>query len=96
MHEKVNSELSEILTLLKATGVRHSAMAEELALLRSENEDLKQSKEDLNRKIGEMEELIFILKSSVAPLDDESKKEFEKRLNKYILTINKCIGLLKT
>lgn len=96
MHDEIISLLADISAQLKSAGVRHRTLTDELILLRSENKNLKQSKEELEKKISQMEELIFILKSSVSPLDEESKKEFERRLNKYLLTINKCMGLLKT
>lgn len=96
MRDKITLQLSEISALLKRAGIHQRMMADELILLRRENEQLKKSKVVLEQKTGQLEELIFILKSSISPLDDQSKKDFEKRLNKYLLTINKCIGLLKT
>lgn len=96
MHDKITRELTEIATHLKSAGARHKMLVTELLSLRSENQELQKSKEELENRIRQMEDLIYILKSSVSPLDEESKRDFEKRLNKYLSTINKCIGLLKT
>lgn len=71
-------------------------MADEMAQLQSENTLLKTNNKNLEEQIRQMEDQLLILKSSVAPLDEESKKAFEGRLNQYLRTINKCIALLKT
>jgi chromosome segregation ATPase len=96
MHEEIANQLEEIFVQARNVAARHNEMADELKRLRSEKEELKKVNDELGKKVVQLEELIYILKSSISPLDEKSKKGFEKRLNHYLLTINKCIGLLKT
>lgn len=95
MPDSIPEQISRISTLLKNITSRQSEMGAELERLREENAGLKTSNTQLTDRIREMEEHILLLKSSVSPLDEESKKDFEKRINEYLLTIEKCIGLLK-
>lgn len=67
-----------------------------MIMLRSENASLKETNKNLEEQIRQMEDELFILKSSLAPLDEESKKLFQSRLNQYLQTVNKCIAILKT
>lgn len=96
MPDELTDRITAITVRLKSLAGRHKVMTEELESLRSENKILQDDKAELLDQVRQLEEQIFILKSSLAPLDEGSKKDFEKRINEYLRTINKCIALLKT
>lgn len=71
-------------------------------LLVKENEQLK--KETQNYELREKELLksneqltgqVHILKASSGKLEGKEKIEFEKNINRYIRSLNKCIDILK-
>jgi hypothetical protein len=69
--------------------------------LKKENERLKKDlaeKEDAQNQyieyVDELRQQVSILKASTSKMEEDDKKEFEKRINQYIKGIDKCIGLL--
>lgn len=66
--------------------------------MRKENEKLKatlaQKEQELNaglEKARALEEKVSILKTGSGRMDEQSKKEFEKKINQYIKDIDKVI-----
>ena len=54
-----------------------------------------QQQQQLNeKKIKELEEKQYILKSAAGTANEKDKKQFEQVINKYIREIDKCIDLL--
>ena len=71
------------------------------ALLQKENEQLQKENIGFNLKIKEMHEKniqleiqVNILKTSADQLEGKDKADFEKRINSYIRTLDKCISIL--
>ena len=69
--------------------------------LQKDNERLKAELEGSRRQIAEYTENIETLKQQVGVLKinagemtDSDKKEFEKKLNRYIREIDRCIAML--
>lgn len=46
------------------------------------------------QKIEELNQQVLILKSAALQLNDSDKKELEKRINRYIREVDKCINFL--
>ncbi len=68
---------------------------------RKENERLKEELEQSRKQVSEYQEKIDSLKQQVAVLklnsgemSDGDKKEFEKKLSRYIREIDRCIAML--
>ena len=71
------------------------------ATLQKENDALKEELEALKREAAASQEnsallrqRMEILKFSNNEMDDEEKKQFEKRINTYIREIDRCIAML--
>ncbi|MEO8822501.1 MAG: hypothetical protein ABI366_02925 [Ginsengibacter sp.] len=71
------------------------------ALLQKENEQLQKENVDINLKIKtlfeknrQLEMQVNILKTSAGQLEGKEKSDFEKSINGYIRSIDKCIGIL--
>ena len=69
--------------------------------LQKENERLKQELNEAHKKesetknrIDEFQQQISILKISSGEMNDQDKKEFEKKINQYIREVDKCIAFL--
>jgi len=56
--------------------------------------ELNRQKEELERRISELEEQNLLLKSSSLPLDGDEKKLLEKKIDQYLTSIDKCITSL--
>ncbi len=58
---------------------------------------LNESKEELQQKQSQIEMLvqkINVLQLNTGNLNDEEKKQLQKKIDKYLLDIDKCIELL--
>ncbi len=70
-------------------------------VLQKENERLKTAikKSELEREAKmqqaeQLEQQVYILKTSTGQMDAVDKKAFEKKINQYLKDIDKCITLL--
>lgn len=77
------------------------ALVKQYQLLQNQNEQLKhQLKESIANqenqavKIEQLEEKLAILKIAAGQLNELDKKELEKRLNRYLKEIDRCITTL--
>lgn len=86
---------------LKRIQDKLQALVKQCQLLQNQNEQLKhQLKESIANqenqavKIEQLEEKLAILKVTAGQLDELDKKELEKRLNRYLKEIDRCITIL--
>lgn len=93
--------MSNISEQLSRVGTKVSRLIRDLNASEKENERLRQEIEGLRRRedelairCREMEEQIGVLKAAAGRLDENTKKELEKRLNQYVREIDRCIALL--
>jgi len=93
--------MSNISEQLSRVGTKVSRLIRDLNASEKENERLRQEIEGLRRRedelsirCREMEEQIGVLKAAAGRLDENTKKELEKRLNQYVREIDRCISLL--
>ena len=70
-------------------------------LLQKENADIKNEIEIYKekyqhslQKINSLETQVSILKTSSGNMNEDEKKNFEKKINQYIKDIDKCITIL--
>ncbi len=69
--------------------------------LQQENEKLKLHLRNAGEKevamaasISQLQQQVVILKTATNQLDEQDKKELEKRLNHYLKEIDRCINML--
>ena len=72
----------------------HQQMQKENEKLRSEVEASNQRYKDLMEQASKWEQQAEILKMSRGTMNETEKKALEKRLNKYVKEIDRCIALL--
>ncbi|MBN9349923.1 MAG: hypothetical protein J0H55_04495 [Chitinophagaceae bacterium] len=96
MLDEVLTRIAGISSRIQKLTADYSMLENELQKTSRENLLLKEKQSSLEEEIRQMKEQIFILKASNAPLGDDDKKEFQKSLNEYLRTVDKCISLLKT
>ena len=93
--------MAEIDVQIKRINDKLQQLLKQQSLLQKENADLKKEmdlvkKETFlqNSTIDALKEQASILKLNTADMNENDKKEFEKRLNFYIKEIDRCIALL--
>lgn len=72
----------------------HATLEKENESLAKENDLFKSNEKVLLEKLNQQEMQLNILKASSGKLEGNEKSAFEKTINKYIRSIDKCIGLL--
>lgn len=70
-------------------------------LLKKQNEQLQsslaatqQKSREQQQRVEELQQQIAVLKMSSVQLDQQDKKELEKKINQYIKEIDRCIAQL--
>jgi predicted nuclease with TOPRIM domain len=83
----INEKLQQLLK-------QYSRLQKETERLRYEVSDLKKKESLVAQKMEEMQEQITILKVASGELSEKDKKDFERKINKYIREVDKCITFL--
>jgi len=83
----INSKLQ---VLLK----KYASLQKENADLKNEIEIYKEKYQRSLQKINSLETQVSILKTSAGTMNEDEKKNFEKKINQYIKDIDKCITIL--
>ena len=73
---------------------RHQQLEKENKKLKDELNGLKDKQFDKKQEVEVLEMQNAILKASQQQLDDNEKKELEKKLSLFIKEIDRCIALL--
>ena len=94
MPESIDIHIKNIETKLQLLLKKYAVLEKENKRLYSENEILKSSENKHIEEISVLQQQLNILKSSVGKLEGTDKKNFEKSINGYIKSIEKCIAML--
>lgn len=94
MPESIDTYINSIQTKLQVLLKKHGALEKENELLAKENDLFKSNEKVLLEKLNQQEIQLNILKASTGKLEGKEKSAFEKTINRYIRSIDKCIGLL--
>jgi len=93
--------MAELDNQIKRINDKLQQLLKQQALLQKENADLKKELEASKKEtsihhsnIDELKQQVSILKMNTVEMNENDKKEFEKRLNLYIKEIDRCISLL--
>lgn len=95
MAENLTNRLIEISGRLQTATTRYTDVTKQAEKLLAENKRLKEEREKMQGEIRMLREEVFLLKASLDPMEDKDKKEFQKIINEYLKTIDKCISILK-
>lgn len=94
MPESVDTYISGIQSKLQVLLKKYGALEKENESLAKENDLFKSNEKAMLEKLNQQEIQLNILKASIGKLEGKEKLAFEKTINKYIRSIDKCIGLL--
>lgn len=90
MEEQIQRIENKVQQLLK----EYSLAQKEIARLQKENTRLSQQLEAQSNQSNKLHQKVDTLKMHAAALDDNAKKDLEKRINIYLKDIEKCLALL--
>ena len=72
----------------------HVALQKENQSLKEELEVIKKEASQFRESSNMLRQKVEILKYNNGEMEDEDKKQFEKRINTYIREIDRCIAML--
>jgi cell division septum initiation protein DivIVA len=90
----VDQQFNTINDKLQLLLKQHNRLKKENERLRQELEGQRQHTASAQQTIQGLQEQIALLKFASGDMNDQDKKEFEKKLNQYIREIDKCIAFL--
>jgi len=85
--QRINEKLQQLLKQYRASQKETEKLKKELA-------DIKSLQNEKIRQMEELEQKVAILKTATNNLNEDDKKDLEKRLNQYIREIDRCIAML--
>lgn len=85
--EAVNTKLQQLLR-------QYYYLQKENQRLAKENQQLKDQFEIKNRQVQQLQQKVETLKLTSISLNDDVKKDLEKRINGYLKEIDKCLELV--
>lgn len=94
MPESIDFHIKNISSKLQSLLKKYSFLERENDRLSNENQALKANELKNKEQIILLEQQVHILKASAGKLEGDEKKNFEKSINGYIKSIEKCIGML--
>ncbi len=94
MAEEIDVHIKNIQSKLQLLLKKHALLQKENEQLAKENVDINIKVKALHEKSAQLEMQLNILKSSAGKLEGKQKSDFEKSINSYIRTLDKCISIL--
>jgi predicted nuclease with TOPRIM domain len=73
---------------------QHTALQKENQFLKGELDILRKETSTYRENTDSLTQQVEILKFSNGEMNDEDKKQFEKRINTYLKEIDRCIAML--
>ncbi len=73
---------------------QHAILQKENQSLKDELDQIKKQAEEFNSSAENLKQQVEILKYNNGEMDEEEKKQFEKRLTGYLKEIDRCITML--
>lgn len=95
MPDKLENHIHAISLKLQQLLKSYATQLRQVETLRKENEQLNAANEEMSAEIYQLKEQILILKSAAISMGEKDKKAFEKNINQYIRTLDKCMAILK-
>jgi len=88
--EHIHSINAKLQQLLK----KYAALRKENAVLFHELEEKRTNEKKFLDKIDSLEMQTGMLKASAGKMNEKEKQNFEKRINKYVKDLEKCLTML--
>ena len=95
MPENIQIHIKSINDKLQLLLKKHELLLKENAQLRQLLGQFETGEKKLKQENERLQQQLFILKTAANELDGKEKSDFEKKINGYIRSIDKCITLLK-
>ena len=94
MADNIENHIKNLQSKLQLLLKKHALLQKETEQYKKENVDVNLKIKTLFEKNRQLEMQVNILKTSTGQLEGKEKSDFEKNINGYIRTIDKCIGIL--
>lgn len=94
MPELVEDHIKNIQTKLQLLLKKLVSAQKDNVRLVKENSTYQENQKQMEERIQILEQQVNILKTSSGKLEGKDKKDFEKVINQYIKSIEKCISTL--
>jgi predicted secreted Zn-dependent protease len=94
MPDSIDLHVKNIQSKLQLLLKKHALLLKENEQLRKENQSLQINEKTLIDKTEQLQQQVNILKTSAGQMEGKEKMDFEKNINRYIRSIDKCIGIL--
>lgn len=94
MAENIDIHIKQIKSKLQLLLKKQALILKENEQLQKENTNIKLEAKTLLERNAQIEIQVNILKTSSGQLVGKEKSDFEKSINNYIRTIDKCISIL--
>jgi len=85
--QRINEKLQQLLKQYRSVQKENEKLKKELTIVK----DLQTERA---RQIDELEQKVSILKTATNNMNEEDRKDLEKRINHYVKEIDRCIGIL--
>ncbi|MEO5650866.1 MAG: hypothetical protein ABIR03_13215 [Ginsengibacter sp.] len=94
MPESIDIHIKNIQTKLQLLLKKHVVLVNENARLVKENQNFKSNETIWTEKMNSLELQVNILKASAGKLEGKEKNDFERTINQYIRSLEKCMAIL--
>ena len=90
LDQQFNTIHDKLQQLLKAYG----RVQKENERLKDELQKARDNEQIMNHRFDEIQQQVSVMKLGTSDMSERDKKEFEKKINRYIKEIDKCITYL--
>ncbi|RNI37245.1 hypothetical protein EFY79_07530 [Hanamia caeni] len=94
MADNIENHIINLQAKLQLLLKKHALLNKEIEQFRKENVDITSKIKSLHERNQQLEMQVAILKTSAGQLEGNEKTDFEKTINRYIRSLDKCIGVL--
>ena len=94
MADNIETHIKNLQSKMQLLLKKHVFLQKENEHLQKENADLNLKIKSLHEKNKQFEMQVNILKTSAGQMDGKDKADFEKSINSYIRTLDRCISIL--
>lgn len=94
MPEDIDAHIKSLHSKLQLLLKKHALLQKENEQLQKENGRCQTREKELIEERAQLEMQVNILKTSTGKLEGKEKSDFEKSINQYIRSIDKCITML--
>ncbi|HUZ59929.1 MAG TPA: hypothetical protein VMU83_14225 [Hanamia sp.] len=94
MPDNIDIHIKSLQSKLQLLLKKHALLSKENDQLKRENQNYQSREKELTDRKVQLEQQVNILKTSAGRLEGNEKINFEKSINSYIRSIDKCITML--